>query len=614
MSDGDWSPNFGELGARAPEWKAKRPLRIALLGDFGGGALHGRLETGEALARRKPLRVEFDTLDDALARLDLQLPLPVGSDGAGVTVPIGELEAFHPDSLYREVEVFAALSALRKRLNQPATFAAAAAEVMAWHDGPRPSASRVATRRRARGATLAAGASQDDFARLTGRPPASHGDSDVSTLLKSVVGPFVVPAAHPDKARLIQTVDRALADAMRAILHHPDFQNVESLWRGVDFLVRRLETGPQLQVHLIDLSAEELAADLSSVDELSETGLYRLLVSKPAEDADGGYSYVGALYQFEAAPPQLELLGRLAHIATHAGAAVLTALDTDPLVNPKDPPHRLVEDSLAALRTSPGASALAMIGPRFLLRHPYGKRSDPISSFEFEEFSRSYGLRGMLWGHPALLALSVLGQPGATLNVDDLPFHHYVDADGDSVALPCTERLITLGMAERLRGFGMVAVMARKGEPMVRLAGLDAVAGSELKAAVGKKPTPPKPAPAPSAAAPAGSAPAPSTVAQDTADEEVAESVEDAAPAAAQEGGEAAAAAQEGGEAAAEAEAQPAADGGGTGDPELDALLASLGGASDEPETATSAPAEESAATEDDGMDPELAALLKSLG
>jgi type VI secretion system protein ImpC len=269
---------------------------------------------------------------------------------------------------------------------------------------------------------------------------------------------------------------------MRAVLHQPDFQNAESLWRGVDFLLRRLETSHQLQVHLIDLSAEELAADLSAVTDLSESGLYKLLVEKPSQDADGGYSYICGAYHFDATPPHADLLGRAALVAAHAGAPFITAINTDPFTDRKEPPHRLVREAFAALKEMPDASFLGLIGPRFLLRHPYGKRSDPISSFAMEEFTNEDGLRGMLWGHPSLLAMCVLAVRGGQMAINDLPFHHYVDADGDSVALPCTDRLINTNASAMLRGYGINGVMAHKGEALVRLAGLEAINGDGLAA------------------------------------------------------------------------------------------------------------------------------------
>jgi type VI secretion system protein ImpC len=407
MSDSDdWTADFGGIGQAAPRWAAKRPMRIAILGDFSSGALAGRLDTGAALAKRKPLKVEFDTLEDALARLRLKLQLPLGADGLPVEVDITDMESFHPDTLYQNLEVFSALASLRKRLNTPSTFAKAAAEVQGWNADAGPRASRVEHHARARGASPSSGSTLDDFARLTGRPAVSQqAEGSLDDLLRSLVGPFIVPAASPNKDALVASVDKALSDAMRAVLHQPDFQNAESLWRGVDFLLRRLETSHQLQVHLFDISAEELAADLSAVSDLADSGLYKLLVEQPSQDADGGYTYLCGAYTFDATPPHAELLGRAARVAAHAGAPFITAMQTDPFADRREPPHRLVRAAFTALKEMSDASFLGLIGPRFLLRHPYGKRSDPISSFAMEEFTREDGLRGMLWGHPSLLAM-----------------------------------------------------------------------------------------------------------------------------------------------------------------------------------------------------------------
>ncbi len=478
--DDDWTPDFGTLDVEAPPWAAKRPVRIAVLGDFSGGAAAGRLETGDDLARRKMMAVEFDSLEDTLARLEVKLALPIGDGGDGVEVEFGELDSFHPDSLYRELPMFKSLVDLRKRLNNTATFAKAAAEVQAMGGGGKRRASRSGKRRSKSGAP-AADAKLSDFARLVGIAPEVRVDTPVDALLKRILGPFVTAAPDPKRDALVAIVDSALSDAMRTVLHQPEFQNLEALWRGMDMLLRRVETGPSLQVLLVDMSAEEFAADLSSASDLSETGLYSMLVDKPSQDKAGGVSLILGLYQFEPTPPHAELLGRMAKIAKLAGAPFVTSINAESFSDRRNPPHPLMAQALEALRGLPEASHLALLAPRFMLRHPYGKKSDPITSFTFEEFTPEEGMRGMLWGHPALLAASVLAAPtGTTLSVGDLPFHYVVDADGDQVALPTTERLVNLAAAEMLRRVGIDALMAHKGQPELRIAGLDAMNGDPI--------------------------------------------------------------------------------------------------------------------------------------
>jgi type VI secretion system protein ImpC len=598
MADDDWTPDFGSLDAAAPPWAAKRPVRIAVLGDFSAGAAAGRLETGADLARRKMIAVEFDNLEDTLARLEVKLALPIGEGGDGVEVEFGELDSFHPDSLYRELPMFKSLVDLRKRLNNTATFAKAAAEVRAMGGGEARRASRSGGRRSRSGAP-AANAKLSDFARLVGYSADVNTDASVDALLKRIVGPFVTKAPDPKRDALVATVDAALADAMRTVLHQPEFQNLEALWRGMDMLLRRVETGPSLQVLLVDMSAEEFAADLSGASDLSETGLYSMLVDKPSQDKAGGVTLILGLYQFEPTPPHAELLGRMAKIAKLAAAPFVTSINADAFSDRRNPPHPLMAQALEALRELPDATHLALLAPRFMLRHPYGKKSDPISSFAFEEFTPEEGLRGMLWGHPALLAASVLAAPtGNTLSVGDLPFHYVVDGDGDQIALPTTERLVNLATAEMLRRVGIDALMAHKGQPELRIAGLDTMSGDPLSL-----PGMAKPAARLSFTTslqgkmPDAEKPAKGKVKAAASDENEGEASNESA--------------DDAGAGSDDAGAAPAES---SGDTSLDDLLASLGDDSAAPASSSEGEAAASDAPAEEGaMDPDLAELLKSL-
>src|SRR5262249_20721374 len=74
---------------------------------------------------------------------------------------------------------------------------------------------------------------------------------------------------------------------MRAVLHHRDFQALESAWRGLEWLLRRTDKGGRVEAVLYDVSRAELAADLTAADDLSGCGLYRLLVEKATAGPGG---------------------------------------------------------------------------------------------------------------------------------------------------------------------------------------------------------------------------------------------------------------------------------------------------------------------------------------
>ncbi len=582
--------NFGAIATKPRAATGGKKFRLALLGDFSGRANAGLAQTGEALARRKPIRVDVDNLDDILARMKLSLSLSLDGEAAVVSVPVATMDDFHPDQIVENVDLFASLRDLRRNLASKAGFARAAKEVLSWGGAaPLPPPPR-----RAAGAAIATDRKLSDFARLTGRPgTAEAADQSVDALMRRLVGPFVQPARDARQDQLTARVDEALSATMRRILHHPDFQAAEALWRGVEFLVRRIETGAAMEIVLYDVSAEELAADIAATDQLDATGLYGMLVEQPALDAhQGALSAVIGLYSFELMPPHADLLGRVAQVAGAAGAPFIAGIGPDALKTPMHEQHPLTREAWAALRELPAAAYLGLAAPRFLLRMPYGRKSDPIDAFAFEEFSRQSGLSGMLWGHPALIPALLLAQtfgkqgakmkPGSLMVAGDMAYYVYTDPDGDQTALPCTERLYTEKQAVAVSNFGVMPLLSLRGRPELRLGGFLSVAGPPIAGFWAPAPLSPRAAPAPPAP-PAAASPAPPAPAQAQAQAQAVDSAAEAA-----------------------AETAPAPQAEAEAEVDLDALLAGLS-ADTPPDTASAAATAETAAVDD------LDALLASL-
>src|SRR6267154_897749 len=578
--------NFGTMRVATSKLAAKKTgrFRIAMLGDFSARANSGKLDTGAELGSRKPLKVDCDNVDATIKRLGVKLRLPLGGDGSAVELTVNSIDDLHPDQLYSNLPIFSELSGLRQRLKTQSTFAKAAKEVQAWAGVKisRP------PRRKPRSAAIPANGKLSDFARLIGAPTvAARPTVSIGEMLKQMVGPYVVPAKDPRQEQLVATVDSALAATMRTVLHHPDFQSFEALWRSVDMLVRRLETDEKLQIVLYDVTAEEIAADLSKADALENSGLYKLLVEQPAMDAaQGPFAVVIGNYLFEQTPPHAELLGRIAKIVGQTQTAFIAGVGTSCIDTKPADLHPLIRESWDALAEIPEAGYLGLVVPRFMLRMPYGEGTDPIESFDFEEFTPQAGLSGMLWGNSAVIAGLLLGatfsqqgskmKPGSVLTLGEMPFYYYTDADGDQTALPCTERMLSSKMADLVSKHRFMPMLSIKGQPEIRLGGLGSVAGGLLAGSW-------KPVTGSSDAAPAAEAEAP-------AEQKGAEATEEAPV--------------ESTEAPAEAMAEAPAS-----DPELDKLLADLNPepAAEEAKTEETAPAAEGEAE----MDPELAKLLK---
>ncbi|HND52259.1 MAG TPA: type VI secretion system contractile sheath large subunit [Pirellulaceae bacterium] len=627
--------NFGAVKSPPPANAVPTTrFRMVILGDFTARANRGELVVGDDLAKRKPVRVDVDNLDDILGRWNPSVQLPLGKDEGALTVAVSNMDDFHPDQLFTNLELFTELSGLRRRLKNTATFAAAAKEVQAW-SGVEDEEAFTPAPKRARGAAMPIGR-MSDFAQLVGRPAAtSDVEAEISSLIKRIVGPHVLPAKSPQQDKLIAAVDSALSDAMRSVLHHPDFQALESLWRSVDLLVRRVETSNNLQIVLLDITAEEIAADLSQAASIEESGLYKLLVEQPAADAQQGpYALMLGAYTFDQIPPHVELLGRIAKLSVLAGAPFLAATSNDCLKKLKpEEVNPLVKEAWDALRGLPESAMLGLTVPRFMLRWPYGKKTEPITPFAFEEFTQSSGVRGMLWGNGAFLVGLLLAETfnqqgmksmklGAIASVDDIPYYYYTDADGDQIALPCTDRLLTEALCQHASSQGLMPVVSFKGRNDVRIASFQSLAGKPLlgpwsteKVKLGGGPAPAAATAAPAKSDPAAEKPAEKPAAASGGDDDL-----DALLASL------------GGDSSQPAEKSADKPAGG-GDDDLDALLASLGGDSDKPADKpasggdddldallaslggddSSGGGKKDEAKADDGMDPDLAALLADL-
>nr|WP_238529762.1 type VI secretion system contractile sheath large subunit [Pseudooceanicola batsensis] len=550
---------------------------MAIFGDFTGRASRGLRETGPALAARRAIPLDVDTVEEVIEGFATTLTLPIGKDGAGIEVGLKELDDLHPDELYDNIPIFDELAGLRQQLGMGSMADKAKERLKAWgeaHGTP------VRLPKHSAGTSVPANLKLSDFQALigdTGGQLSTAGPLD--DLIARIVGPHIVKAPDAGTEAMLAAVDEALSSAMRLVLHHPDVQALEAQWRSLDLLARRIETDTTLEIVLYDISAEELAIDLAAQEDLAESGLYGLLTNVlDPEEGDGGFSALFGLYTFEETPPHAELLARIGQVARHVDAPFFAAVTPAYLDTAREDRHPLVAGAWDALRATPEAAYLGLASPRVLLRLPYGRKSEPCHAFDFEEFTPQEGLSGMLWANPAVVVAILLAatytqdgkamEPGSVMSLGDMPFHYVTDRYGDQVALPCTERNLTADPVQHTLARGFMPVVSVKGRNEVRLGSFRSLAGTPIAGSWSDAPAAGAPTPPEAdlrmdiSAGPADAgAPDPEEDAPATPDDAVADTATD---------------------------------------PDLDALLASFDD-------------EDDAAGDDDEMDPELAALLEGL-
>lgn len=476
--------------------KREKPFRILVLGDFSGRANEAKGQPGITTGALKPVRVDRDNFDQVLERLGVKIELSLfGKDAPPVILTFSELDDFHPDSLYRDLDIFQSLKDKRRSLDDPAACTAYAKELQAQAPSKKESVLTKDTVSKNNGSLLDQIIEQGQVEK---RQPSSTGQrTELDSFLNSVVRPHLVAKDHPRQNEMIDAIDTAATELMNMILHHNEFQAMEAAWRGLFFLTTRLETDGRLELFLFDMSKKELARDLLVGGDPGRSALYKLLVEKAIGTIGGqAWAVVGGNYVFEKTHEDIEILDRLAKIAKVADCSFIAAagdgfVTKDSLEKTPDPddwnPTSIdgLLEKWQALRHLPEAAHVGLALPRFLLRLPYGADTDPIDVFDFEEMAPVSVHKKYLWGNPCFAILVLLGQsfsrdgwqmqPGRLLEIPSLPLHIY-KVDGESQLKPCAEVMLSQRAAEQLFGHGLMPLLSLYNQDTIRLGRFQAIA------------------------------------------------------------------------------------------------------------------------------------------
>lgn len=288
---------------------------------------------------------------------------------------------------------------------------------------------------------------------------------------------------------IIAEIDRALAEAVNAILHHPDFQQMEASWRGLRFLVAGTESGETLKIKLLDISKRDLARSMRKFRGTAwdQSPLFHRIYEEEYGQFGGEpYGVLIGDYGFDHRPEDVQLLADMARIAAAAhvpfiAAASPACMQMDSwaeLANPRDLTRIFQTPEYAAwraLRESEDARYLGLCLPRVLGRLPYGVRTEPVEGFDFEESTDGPDGARMLWINPVyamaaniVRAFTLYGwcvrirgiDTGGA--VDGLPVLSFPTADGDVDRKCSTEVALSERRESELARNGFIPLVHRK--------------------------------------------------------------------------------------------------------------------------------------------------------
>ncbi|NHB87531.1 type VI secretion system contractile sheath large subunit [Photorhabdus tasmaniensis] len=267
-----------------------------------------------------------------------------------------------------------------------------------------------------------------------------------------------------DKALLdnhICELDHQISHQLDVVMHHPAFQQVESAWRGLKFLVDRTDFRQNVSIDVLDVTKDDLRQDFDDAPEIIQSGFYHHTYVQEY-DTPGGepIGSVIANYEFDAGSQDIALLRNIAKVSAAAHMPFIGA------VGPAFFGKKTMEEVAAikdigsyfdraeyikwqAFRASDDARYIGLTMPRVLGRLPYGPDTVPVRTFNYVEEVTGPDHNKYLWTNAAFAFAANLVRsfvsngwcvqirgPKAGGAVTDLPIHLYDLGTGNQVKIP----------------------------------------------------------------------------------------------------------------------------------------------------------------------------------
>jgi type VI secretion system protein ImpC len=301
---------------------------------------------------------------------------------------------------------------------------------------------------------------------------------------------------------MIARIDEKLSAQMNAILHAKEFQQLESAWRGLHYLIFNSETDATLKIKVLNVGKTELYRHFKLYPgaRWDQSPVFKAIYEQEFGTL-GGQPY-GALiadYHFSHSPTDVSLMRDLSKIASAALAPLVTGADPNllgmdswrELMNPRDIGKLMDTPDYAAwkgLRDGVDSRYLALCMPRVLARLPYGAKSEPVHEFAFEEDTDGHDGAKYGWMNAAYAMATNINRAykeyGWTVRIRgvqsggeviNLPTYTFPTDDG-GVDLKCpTEIAITDRREAELSKAGIISIVHRKNTDKAAFIGAQSV-------------------------------------------------------------------------------------------------------------------------------------------
>lgn len=286
----------------------------------------------------------------------------------------------------------------------------------------------------------------------------------------------------------IAAIDELLSEQISKIIQAPEFQRMESSWRGLHKLVQSSVT-ENTKVRVLNCTKKELLRDFKSASDFDQSSLFKSIYESEYGTFGGEpYSAFVGDFEFDAMPEDLQLLEQISHVAAAAHAPFLSSANPgmfamnsfSEMPRPRDMSKLFDTSDYArwkSFRQSDDSRYVGLTLPRVIGRLPYGSKTLSVDMFNFEEaIDENNVCSSYLWVNAAYelagrmveafeehgWCAAIRGVEGGGL-VKSLPTHSFVSQTGERVMQCPVEVAISDRREKELADLGFIPLVHCKG-------------------------------------------------------------------------------------------------------------------------------------------------------
>ncbi len=264
----------------------------------------------------------------------------------------------------------------------------------------------------------------------------------------------------------VSKIDRVISEQLDEILHNKEFQQVESAWRSLQYVINRTPKGSNIKIEMLDVDKETLRDDFEEAPDTTQSALYKHVYTAEY-DTPGGepISNVVSNFEFDCSAADVSLLQEISRVSSAAHCPFMASVGAKFFLKDSLEDVAKIQDLGSYMdraeflrwknfRQTEDSRYIGLSFPRYLQRLPYGD-ANPVRNFNYEEDVTGESHDKYLWGNASFTfaaniiqsfhkngwAVNIRG-PQSGGKVENLPMHSFEAGNGLETKIP-TEILIS---------------------------------------------------------------------------------------------------------------------------------------------------------------------------